>query len=59
MYGETEINEKAYLTKKIGLRDELTFYTLHPGLVPDIILYTAGIMLITGFLPLFRKKDRF
>ncbi len=58
MYDETEINEKAYLTEKIGLRDELTFYTLHPGLAPDIILYTAGIMLITGFLPLFRKKGR-
>jgi len=48
MYNETAINEKAIITGEVGLRNEKTFYTLHPSLFPDIITAIAGILVLSG-----------
>jgi apolipoprotein N-acyltransferase len=58
IYNETAINEKAIITGYAGLRNEKTFYTLHPSLFPDTVTVIAGIIFLSGTAAglLSRKK---
>jgi apolipoprotein N-acyltransferase len=58
MYNETAINEKSIIKGEVGLRDEKTFYTLHPSLFPGIITAIAGMLVLTGTVISFLSRKK-
>ncbi|MCE1164862.1 MAG: apolipoprotein N-acyltransferase [Bacteroidetes bacterium] len=58
MYDKTPVLEKKVFTEKVGLRDGITFYTSHPDLVPGIISYAAGFLVLISLAGVFKKAER-
>ncbi len=55
IYDKTGVLEKAVLTERVGLRDDITFYTTNPDLFPMVIVLAAGIMLMVSLASVFRR----
>jgi apolipoprotein N-acyltransferase len=56
MYDETPINEKVLMTEEVGLRQEKTFYTMNPFLIPHTAMLITGIMIVLSVGGVFRKR---
>lgn len=62
LYEQSDINEKATIITNIGLRSEITFYTLHGDYVGWISVYVTLIIFLWGialnFFNRFRKSQK-
>jgi len=57
MYDRTLINEKAIISEYVGINSEVTFYSRHPYLFPNVLLLISVVTLIYSLiLRIIRKR---
>ena len=56
MYNQSPINEKFIISDYVGINTEVTFYTRHPYLFPNILLLISCVIILGAVVLRIAKK---